>query len=188
MGFMRSSRFVKESKREQAMREIEKRRGKSATYTVPLVGSTEEQTTDVDSFLAEFYSHAIYEKSKEMKRLLSEHPETLGTHYGLLVPNVVSFDQFWSRYFYRCSLTTVLAEQQAEQENGTNQPLSSKEQKELRRQIQEGLSVSKDKAKDVRRRRKIGLPHPTGLGELCDDDIVETIVEEEDEIAFAASG
>lgn len=99
-------------RQQQIAKEIEKRQGKSATYTVPLVNDqiTPEQQQDVESFLSEFYCHGIFGKSREMRMLLKQNPATIGTHYALLVPDVVSFDQFWSRYFFRCSQTTILQE------------------------------------------------------------------------------
>jgi hypothetical protein len=97
-------------RRVEAERIAGQRRGKSATYTQPLVGQSVEEQEDMHSFCAEFYSSTIFEKSSEMKSLLRTYPDTLGTHYAVLVPHVVSFDQFWSRYYYRCSVTTILAE------------------------------------------------------------------------------
>jgi len=103
-------------RQQQIAKEIEKRQGKSATYTVPLLGSgdsmtpPEHQQQDVESFLSEFYCHGIFDKGREMRALLQQNPATIGTHYALLVPNVVSFDEFWSRYFFRCSATTILEE------------------------------------------------------------------------------
>jgi len=127
-----------------------------------------------------------------------EHPETLGTHYGLLVPNIVSFDQFWSRYYYRCSLTTVLAahnlQEESNQENAKNtyDVNSKKAQQSLRREIEDGLNVNKAKihgsGKKKKKKTNNSNLNSSGFGEFFDDDIVETIAEEEDEIAFAASG
>ena len=114
-------------------KEIEKRQGKSATYTQPLLtlknntnndttdddDSTHddeqddaEYTADVQAFLTEFYhGGGIFERaSSDMRLLLKQYPATIATHYALLVPNVVSFDQFWSRYYYRCSATTIRQE------------------------------------------------------------------------------
>lgn len=222
MGFLRRATLARRNsksapslprslERQQAEYEIHKRRGKSATYTQPLEGATPAQQADIDSFLAEFYSRTIFERSSEMQRLLQEYPETLGTHYAVLVPRMVSFDAFWSRYWYRCSLTTVLAEQQHihEQENAeppvaiVNAKGHKDLQRELRREIQEGLNVSCEhqdgtgsspgRLRGINRRKKQKQPRhhtaeTTGLGDLFDDDIVETIAEEEDEIAFAALG
>lgn len=99
--------------RAEAERIATQRRGKSATYTQPLIGQSVEEQEDIHSFCSEFYgSSFIFDKASEMKTLLRTYPDTLGTHYAVLVPHVISFDQFWSRYYYRCSVTTILAEMQ----------------------------------------------------------------------------
>ena len=104
-------------------KEMEKRQGKSATYTQLLQGRDEAEQQDMESFLTEFYGGGIFDKAREMRTLVRHHPATVGTHYALLVPDVVSFDQFWSRYFYRCSSTTILQDlrrsekAEAEEEN-----------------------------------------------------------------------
>ena len=85
--------------------EIEKRQGKSATCTQPLLLNNDddtddpEYTADVQAFLAEFYhggSGGNVERASSDRRLLfKHHPTTIATHYALLVPIAVSFDQFW---------------------------------------------------------------------------------------------
>jgi hypothetical protein len=105
--------------------ELNKRRGRSATYTQPLLvlphkedESNEkrkknhhtvsiEEEENIHSFLSEFYSYQIYEEMPNMKQILRLHPDTVAIHYGLLVPNSCSFDEFWSRYYYRCSIVQV---------------------------------------------------------------------------------
>lgn len=98
--------------RAAASAEADKRRGKSATYTQPLRGDTPAQEQDIQSFLTQFYGRLIfdYAASYDMQRLLHRHPDTMAVHYALLVPETCSFDQFWARYYYRCSVTTVLQE------------------------------------------------------------------------------
>jgi hypothetical protein len=191
MGFLQSSR------RKQAEKEAEKRRGKSATYTQPLLGTTDAQQADLETFVAEWYSRMIFEKAAEMPRLLQQFPETLGTHYALLVPNLVSFDQFWARYFYRCSLTTILEEwSQQPQHESDKEKVIWRQKKELQMEIEKGLgSRSSDGALLVDRGAATGqttttsavTDDPTLLKDLklrdesIDHDIVETISEEEDD-------
>lgn len=109
------------------MHVVEKRRGKSKTYTEPLLPSSSstssnaviaasasaaavENYDDVESFITEFYASIIFTNSCTFKTILREHAETVGVHYSNLVPNIVSYDKFWLRYMYRCSVTTVIAE------------------------------------------------------------------------------
>jgi hypothetical protein len=91
--------------------ELNKRRGRSATYTQPLIGGKHpmsiEEEENVHSFLSEFYSYQIYDNMMNMKHILHMYNDTVAIHYGLLVPNVCSFDEFWSRYYYRCSIVQV---------------------------------------------------------------------------------
>jgi hypothetical protein len=98
--------------------ELNRRRGRSATYTLPLIveannaaaaipATSFEEQEDITSFLTEFYGYRIFDSMVDMKHLLQQHTDTVKVHYGLLVPNVCSFDEFWSRYYYRCSYTQV---------------------------------------------------------------------------------
>jgi hypothetical protein len=197
--------FLQSDHRKRAEKEVDKRRGKSATYTQPLLGTTEAQQADLETFLAEWYGRLIFERAAEMPRLLAQYPETLGTHYGLLVPDVVSFDQFWARYYYRCSLTTILEEwsQQPEShqsDDDDQQKTMWRQKKELQIEIEKGLgSRSSDgallvsssataagaghnmKATSSLADPKDGELHDLDLreGESTDHDIVETIDEEE---------
>ena len=100
--------------------ELNKRRGRSATYTQPLIGGKHplsiEEEENVHSFLSEFYSYQIYDSMMNMKHILQIYSDTVAIHYGLLVPNVCSFDEFWSRYFYRCSIVQVKKDIMARQQ------------------------------------------------------------------------
>lgn len=192
---------------------IDKRRGKSATYTQPLIGSSVEEQEDIMSFLSEFYLTTIFDQSGCMKRLLKQYPDTIGTHYSLLVPDVVSFDQFWARYFYRCSVTTVLAEwerAQHDQENvrkALSKSVSGMQSQFLKLEIERGLGsriaiMSSENSPATTRTPAIVSPaeqraamRAAILKEEVDIDITETIDEEEEEeegaaigIGFASSG
>lgn len=142
-------------RRAEAMRELEKRRGRSATYTQPLLGSgihttgtaTVEQQEDIRAFLTEFYGRLVFDyAAADMRQLLSMYPDTIGTHYALLVPDACSFDQFWARYYYRCSVTTILSEwqqrddqQAALREAVTRQLVPTIQTKFLKEEIERGL-------------------------------------------------
>ncbi len=100
--------------------ELNKRRGRSATYTQPLIGGKYPMSIDeeenVHSFLSEFYSYQIFDNMMNMKHTLQLYSDTVAVHYGLLVPKVCSFDEFWSRYYYRCSLIQVKKDLMARQQ------------------------------------------------------------------------
>ena len=100
--------------------ELNKRRGRSATYTQPLIGGKHPMSIDeeenVHSFLSEFYSYQIFDNMMDMKHTLQLYSDTVAVHYGLLVPKVCSFDEFWSRYYYRCSLIQVKKDLMARQQ------------------------------------------------------------------------
>jgi hypothetical protein len=120
--------------------ELNKRHGRSATYTQPLITSTTtlDEEENIHSFLSEFYSYQIYDLCNDMKHILRSYHDTVAVHYGLLVPNTCSFDEFWSRYYYRCTIVQVKKDllfqkqQQREQQmkikiesNTTSFPVSS---------------------------------------------------------------
>jgi hypothetical protein len=96
----------------------EKRRGESMTYTEPLP----ENDRSVELYQAEFYRKQLVTSSslKAMQEELRQYPHTLGDHYKLLVPNTVSFDQFFCRYYYRCSIERVVDELRLEEGKAVN--------------------------------------------------------------------
>lgn len=84
---------------------------------------------DVQSFLTEFYyGGGIFAAMPDMQQLLRDYPDTLAVHYANLVPRTVSFDQFWSRYYYQCSATTILHEWRIEQQEQEQERLFEQEQ------------------------------------------------------------
>lgn len=93
---------------ENAEKNVEKKRGESKTYTEPLP----ENDPSVKSYLTSFYQERLVTNSflREMREELRRYPETLGEHYKLLVPNIVSFDAFFSRYYYRCNIDRIVDE------------------------------------------------------------------------------
>jgi hypothetical protein len=94
--------------------ELNKRRGRSATYTQPLISEHStacfEEQEDIATFLTEFYGYQIFDYMNDMKLTLQQYSDTVAIHYGLLVPNLCSFDEFWSRYYFRCSYTQTKKE------------------------------------------------------------------------------
>lgn len=99
--------------RKVAEEEIEKRRKQSRTYTEPLPRDNPE----VEAFLTEFYSKYIFERALDFKVELETYSDTVGEHYHFLVPEQVSFDDFFSRYYYRCNLEKLMKEIQHQNED-----------------------------------------------------------------------
>lgn len=113
--------FNNNNNRKIAEEELEKRRKQSRTYTEPLPSDNPEIT----AFLKEFYSKHVFERALEFKDELEKYSDTVGEHYNFLVPEQVSFDQFFSRYYYRCNLDHLMNEVQQVQneECGRRRPL-----------------------------------------------------------------
>jgi hypothetical protein len=84
--------------------EVERRRECSSTYTEPLP----KDSPLAQSFLKNFYSDEIFDRIHEFKADLIKYNETVGEHYKYLVPEQVSFDEFFSRYLYRCNVAFTL--------------------------------------------------------------------------------
>ena len=93
---------------ENAEKLVDKRRGESKTYTVPLP----HDDAETKRYETEFYSKRLVTSNSllSMKEELKMYPETLGEHYKLLVPATVSFDAFFCRYYYRCNVERVVDE------------------------------------------------------------------------------
>ena len=93
---------------ENAEKVLDKRRGESKTYTIALPTDDPEAIR----FQLDFFENQL-SKSKdllEMKDELQKFPETLQEHYRMLVPDVVSFGDFFCRYYYRCNLDRIMDE------------------------------------------------------------------------------
>lgn len=178
--------------RERGEKELEKRRGRSKTYTEPLIGSTLLEDQDIQSFLCEFYSLTIFHRGPEMQSLLSNQT-VVATHYANLVPHVVSFDQFWSRYFYRCSLTTILQEfeQDKQQTKSWRQRLNGSLSKFKENRDARALENTRS-CDAAQQQQSSSLEEKLASRIQLFDDITETIPEEEDDehvaIGFASAG
>lgn len=59
---------------------------------------------DEKLFLEQF---KINDTTEEIASVLKKYPNTVEIHFNSLVPEVVTYTQFWQRYFYRCNLTRV---------------------------------------------------------------------------------
>ena len=72
-----------------------------------------EEVQQIEAFLSEFQLEA---KTSEISDLLEQHPETLQAYFEDLVPAVLSYADFWQRYFYRCDPVRIEAEWQLEED------------------------------------------------------------------------
>jgi len=85
----------------RAMKEMEDRRKSEETYTMPLT-----KAPDMKDFLKDFYKNAYAADRKEFYLQQREtYPHSVGRLYNELCcgnPKIVSFEDFWQRYEYRC--------------------------------------------------------------------------------------
>ena len=169
--------------------ELNKRRGRSATYTQPLIVETNnsaipavsfEEQEDIASFLTEFYGYRIFDSMVDMKQLMQQHADTVKVHYGLLVPTVCSFDEFWSRYYYRCSYAQVRKEILQRAHSTTDESINDLKEMSLNEplKLQEpespATTSSTDPPTNSQRRTQL-------FQQEYDRDIIEIIPEEADD-------
>lgn len=67
----------------------------------------------VEVFLKSF---DINERTDEISDFLGKHPDTLRKYFEDLVPEVVRYEDFWERFFYRCDENLIEREWAAEEE------------------------------------------------------------------------
>eukprot|EP00980_Cylindrotheca_fusiformis_P015792 scaffold4590_cov112-Cylindrotheca_fusiformis.AAC.10 len=91
--------------RKRAMEEQESRRNKSTTFTEPL-----RQTPDMRQFLADFYKKVYTDPQRANYRKEQEKYPILKSHFDVLVPDIISYEDFWQRYDYRCDFERILNE------------------------------------------------------------------------------
>lgn len=79
------------------------------TYLAPLTSpdTDEAEATRVADFLEGFSLDA---QKDDMTRLLEENPDTIKKFLDELVPDQVSEEEFWQRYYYRCDLDQIAGE------------------------------------------------------------------------------
>jgi hypothetical protein len=92
----------------RALEEVDLRRHRSSTFTEPL-----RKSPDMKEFLTDFYTNVYTPKRQDYYRQeqityphVAEHFEVL-----VLVPaKIVSFEDFWQRYTFRCNVNRVMKE------------------------------------------------------------------------------
>lgn len=103
-----------------ALREAERRMQMEETFLTPLLPGEEddweldeEETAAIHQFQKEF---DLESKTDEIAGLLEQYSETLRPVFEEMVPEVVKYEDFWERFFYRCDETRIQAEWDAEDE------------------------------------------------------------------------
>lgn len=101
-------------RQKRAAVEVALRRNRESTYTEPIIKrggqqKTPEEIAEIKSYLSDFY-RTIYKRSDECQAVLREHPNTVGVHYANLVDKQISYEDFWQRYYFRCSEERIIAE------------------------------------------------------------------------------
>jgi BSD domain len=71
------------------------------------------EAAEVETFRKSF---DIKERTHEIADFLEKHPDTLKVQFESLVPEVVRYDEFWERFFYRCNEQRIESEWAAEDE------------------------------------------------------------------------
>ena len=94
-----------------------------------------EEIAEIKSFLTDFY-RTIYKRSSECHTILTDHPNTVAVHYANLVPSEISYEDFWQRYFFRCSEERIISEWDRAAEKARKERAARVEE------IQQGLQKS----------------------------------------------
>jgi len=112
--------------------------GASASAQAENTATTSDETPEEeDPAVLEFLStFDIAAQTDDIGMVLEEHADTVGTHFQELVPMVVTYEQFWQRYYFRCDPSRVQAELDEENER-------------LRQQRQEMLDKGKNTVKNL---------------------------------------
>lgn len=76
----------------------------------------EDEVEEDPSVIIFLESFDMDSKSKEIGELLADNPDTIGKHFDCLVPDYVTYEQFWQRYFFRCDPERIKEEWQEEDE------------------------------------------------------------------------
>ena len=77
-----------------------------------------EQDPAVLEFLKDFH---IQEQTEDIGMVLNEHHDTVGLLFQNLVPMVVTYEQFWQRYYFRCDPDRIQQELDEEDERARKQ-------------------------------------------------------------------
>lgn len=92
---------------EQAQMELDRRRHQESTFTNPL-----QRSPEMKPFLKEFYRTVHTSAKKKFYKEERRQYPVVNKYYRKLCGRLVSFEDFWQRYEYRCNLNRILQEQQ----------------------------------------------------------------------------
>jgi len=96
----------------------------------------ETDAQDDPAVLAFLDSFSMADKSQEIGKILMEQADSTGKHFDSLVPNAVTYEQFWQRYFFRCDPDRIEREWDEEEEKA-------------RRERQEMIDKGKQKVQNL---------------------------------------
>lgn len=102
-----------------AARKEDRKEAEVSTPTAESADNTEEDEEDEDgmddvtAFVANFDIDSL---TDDIASTLENHPTTVRVHFEALVPTVVTYEQFWMRYYYRCNVDRVEREWEEERE------------------------------------------------------------------------
>ena len=79
----------------------------------------EADASDNPAVLAFLDSFTMESKSKEIGKILAKTPDSVGQHFDVLVPNAVTYEQFWQRYYFRCDPERIQRKWDEEEKNAS---------------------------------------------------------------------
>jgi hypothetical protein len=102
--------------RRHALEEQEVRRNRKSTYNEPL-----QEAPDLEEFLIQF-SNTIYTHERRLFYIQEQtkYPR-LRSHFDMLVPAIISYEDFWRRYEYRTDIKRIMRELRVLETNETNE-------------------------------------------------------------------
>ena len=95
----------------KAYEEQERRRNRSSTFTEPL-----RKSSDMKEFLMKFYKHIYTDERRQYYRQEQDKYPILKNHYAILVPEHVTYEDFWQRYDYRTDIDRIWNELRLQEE------------------------------------------------------------------------
>ena len=70
---------------------------------------------DDPAIIAFLTTFTLQSKTQEIGEILADSPDTTCKHFDYLVPQFVSYEQFWQRYYYRCDPERIQREWEEEE-------------------------------------------------------------------------
>jgi hypothetical protein len=130
--------------KKKALEEQESRRHKSSTYTEPLT-----RTPDMKEFLAEFYKNIYTDQQHAIYRQEQDQYPILKNHFDILVPGIISFEDFWQRYDYRCNVERIMMEMREQNSQSISKSLGSVRQRIIDMASEVKTTIKEDTASET---------------------------------------